>query len=1162
MANAKRGSGKMMAGPVEVPQTNKRDAELEEITQRRASENNEGPRLKLDVLPGQTSLTRGSTVQFSAIETENDGTRDISDDVFWKSSNPKIVTIDGKGLATGIRAGEARIEASTVKGLHGWAEIIVTVPQLVGISVTPMNASIAAGQHQQFFASGQYSDGNTKDISAAVTWSSSAQGVATIDFSGFASGVAPGAATITATSGVLSASSWLTVGAALLTSIVVTPANASVPAGRSQQLTATGNYSDNSVRDLTASAIWTSSSPALASVNAGLVTGVAAGAATITASSGGQTANTGISVTPAVLVSIAITPINPSVAAGQSRQFTAMGTYSDGTSQDLTASSAWSSSATATATVNAAGSATGVAAGLATISAVSAGITGNSVLTVGPAILLAVAVTPATRSLAAGQSQQFTATGNYSDGTSRDLTAAAVWLSSAPAIAIINAAGLATAVAVGTATINATSGGMTGNSVLTVPAPVVLSITLSSTSTSVGAGQTRQFTATATYSDGTSQDVTANATWTSSNNSVATVNNTGLATGCAFGTANITATYTTANGTFSNTSPLNVLITFNDLGDADTAAFQNAINRVTQFLTAFDRRGRLAPEEVNLLKDGLELVTQYLNNNPSAPIPNFNAASKAGNNISDLQQLGIPFNADPTKGPIGTGSRKANVIDDRYRAICDYLYGPPPQPGLEHDPGSFPGGNGPNPGGLTDDQMRMAAVYGYVQNNLATPPPYRTNPGLVSPDDNNRRALFNQTVEAADANFRTNRALYSATLARLIQTSQTPQIDVSDWAKVVDLLVQNHISATDPQINTWIDRMLATAQNVGQAPPPSQIDISLPDLEQFVSNFEIISGNIFALQPAYFCAMLEELKVFQVVEKLVELFQNGILPVVRGEGGNLLFAWWKNAALRVSESERRGFYARSLGFPGGDADSPNRDFNDLFMRFVSAVSSFVRQNTVDNLLRSNIAAPISQQQVRKSARDLGTNISAHGYGIAYPMATELQKEINDVMAILNNSEIRNAYGAKDMWQLVDQVAGLELGGAKNSVKYRTMASAGATVFAWLATRSDQLASTSYLPIVDVSQLQNPPSYTSRPTTNPSDFDLVGACDQWLAVTGTQEDTVEQAAQPVEAPLMPSRPIQIPSIARDMLESVGVPALAYSAGQGKTNGSALYNWRAR
>jgi hypothetical protein len=634
-----------------------------------------------------------------------------------------------------------------------------------------------------------------------------------------------------------------------------------------------------------------------------------------------------------------------------------------------------------------------------------------------------------------------------------------------------------------------------------------------------------------------------------------------LATGITFGATIITATYTDASGTFSSAAPLSVLITFTDLGKADFDAFANNKNKVSQLLTAFERRGNLSDAETDQLNDALELVTQFLNNNLGTPIPNFNAFGIGSK--GDLGKLGIKFNTDPSLGPIGTGSRKANVIDDRFRAIGDYLYGPPPIQGLEHDPGTFPPGGGTNPGGLTDDQLRVAAVYGIVQNTLAVPPQYKTDQkyltDYVTPDDSNRRALFNQSVEAADSTFRTYRPLYVAALTRLVQISQTPQIDVSDWAKVVDQLVKGGITASNPQLNTWIDRALATAQNVGQDQLPSEITISLPDLEQDISNFEIITGNIFALQPAYFCSMLEELKVFQVVEKLVELFQNGILPVVRGDAGNLLFSYWKNAALRVSEAERRGFYARSLGFPGGDADSPNRDFKDLFMRFVSAVSSFVRQTNLDNILRANIPGAISQQQVRKSGRDLATNISSHGYGIAYPMATELQKEINDVMAILKTDEIQNAYGAKDMWQLVDQVAGLELGGAKNSVKYRTMASSGATVFAWLATRSKQLSSTSYLPILDVAQLQTAPSYSTRPTTNPSDFDLVGACDQWLAVTGTQEDSVEQAAQPSEAPVMPSRPIQIPSIARDMLESVGVPAMSYAASAGKTNGAAQ-NWR--
>jgi hypothetical protein len=172
--------------------------------------------------------------------------------------------------------------------------------------------------------------------------------------------------------------------------------------------------------------------------------------------------------------------------------------------------------------------------------------------------------------------------------------------------------------------------------------------------------------------------------------------------------------------------------------------------------------------------------------------------------------------------------------------------------------------------------------------------------------------------------------------------------------------------------------------------------------------------------------------------------------------------------------------------------------------------------------------------------------------MAYFMATELQKQIKDVMKLLTDSDIKNAYGARDMWQVIDQVAALELGGSRNSVRYRTMAAAGAIIMAWLAKKARELSSTSFGPILDMDEIRNPGprAVGSKPTTDPTDFDLVNACEQWLAVTGTQEAQVEDYAQPKETPNMTSKPIQIPSIARDMLDSVGVPAMSYGNGNGR------------
>src|SRR5208283_4822316 len=138
----------------------------------------------------------------------------------------------------------------------------------------------------------------------------------------------------------------------------------------------------------------------------------------------------------------AVTPSNPSIAAGQQLQFTATGTYTDGSHQNLTSNAAWTSSAPAVATVSA-GLATGIAAGSTTIQATSGSISGSTGLTVTAATLVSIAVTPANPSLAAGQQQQFTATGTYTDGSHQNLTTTATWTSSAPSIATVSGGGLA-----------------------------------------------------------------------------------------------------------------------------------------------------------------------------------------------------------------------------------------------------------------------------------------------------------------------------------------------------------------------------------------------------------------------------------------------------------------------------------------------------------------------------------------------------------------------------------------------------------------------------------------------------------------------------------------------------------------------------------------------
>jgi hypothetical protein len=191
---------------------------------------------------------------------------------------------------------------------------------------------------------------------------------------------------------------------------------------------------------------------------------------------------TGIAAT---LVSIAVTPNPATVAVNGQLQFTATGTFSDQTTKDVTAQSTWTSSATETAMIGAnTGLATGGSApgGPITITATDGTITGTAQLTVtGSSVTLkSIAVTPNPVTIAVNGMQQFTATGTFSDNSTKDVTAQSHWTSSNTEVASIGAAtGLATGVGLGgPVTITATDGNIVGTAQLTVSnSPITITIT-------------------------------------------------------------------------------------------------------------------------------------------------------------------------------------------------------------------------------------------------------------------------------------------------------------------------------------------------------------------------------------------------------------------------------------------------------------------------------------------------------------------------------------------------------------------------------------------------------------------------------------------------------------------------------------------------------------
>jgi uncharacterized protein YjdB len=499
--------------------------------------------VSISIAPSASSIPVNTSQQFTATGTYSDGSSaDLTALVTWSSSTTAIATVDVGGLVTAVAAGSTNISASFA-GVSQVTPLTVTAPTIVSIAVTPVGQTLGIGISQQYVATATYSDGSSSDLSSGVTWTSSSPSVVTVTAAGVITTVAAGNTNITATLGSLTDSSTLTVVAAHLTSIAVSPGVQSMAAGTTMQFSAIGSFDDGSTQLLT-NLTWSSSTPATATVDAlGVVTGVGSGTSTITATSGSVSGTASLTVTGATLVSIAVSPANSTMAQGTTKQFTATGTFSDASVQDITTTVVWTSSNPAAATINAQGSATSATNGSTTITAGFGAITGSTGLTVTTVHLVSITVTPVTPRISKGTSIKFTATGTFSDGSIATNLSAVSWKSSKPNLASIRSSGIAHGKKSGTVTITASSSGVTGTTTLTIGTGTLVSVALTPAAPTASAGGTQQFVAIGTFSDASTQDISLNSHWSSSQATVATIANApsvaGLAHCIAAGTSSI-----------------------------------------------------------------------------------------------------------------------------------------------------------------------------------------------------------------------------------------------------------------------------------------------------------------------------------------------------------------------------------------------------------------------------------------------------------------------------------------------------------------------------------------------------------------------------------------------------------------------------------------------
>jgi len=276
-------------------------------------------------------------------------TRDVTTEVSWGIENETIATVStetgSEGLVSALSPGETTVTA-WYGDISGSAAVIVTDVVLSAIEITPQDAELATGSTQQYEATGVFSDSSTQDITSLVTWQSSDSGIASINSEGLLTAKASGDVTVTGSWQGVETSTNLTITDTVVDSITITPDQARIAQGTTVQFEADATFSDGQAKDIT----WSSSRNSVAIVdNQGLAEGIGPGQVEITASfdADGTTvsATAQLTVTGSDLLSILITPENSIIQFDAinppTLQYTATGTFSDNSQQDITMDVTW-----------------------------------------------------------------------------------------------------------------------------------------------------------------------------------------------------------------------------------------------------------------------------------------------------------------------------------------------------------------------------------------------------------------------------------------------------------------------------------------------------------------------------------------------------------------------------------------------------------------------------------------------------------------------------------------------------------------------------------------------------------------------------------------------------------------------------------------------------
>ena len=366
--------------------------------------------------------------------------------------------------------------------------------------------------------------------------------------------------------------------------------------------------------------------------------------------------------------------------------------------------------------------------------------------------------------------------------------------------------------------------------------------------------------------------------------------------------------------------------------------------------------------------------------------------------------------------------------------------------------------------------------------------------------------------------------------------------------------------------------------------------LDLPDLTGTAGGGapdDLRSDNIRAVGVIFAAYNLEQLRLFDAVDRIIETWWNGQLPVGSDRGSKALDDFYWSTEFRLSPSARHMQYSRVLGVTGGEVSTevqPNTQFHDLWMRLIASLAEYDRQQRIGDIVSGQRASALTLtgEQVRQAGRNLAANASLYGWGGTQFAARRLAKHVQQAFDILNTPEIQSAYGVDGPYKVIERVAP-ELGGTPNIVKYRTLADSGKRVLDLVAKYTSKWSGGTGNPLFSDPSQSNvvntiaqglgaisllvaaqhkpvagapvpaPVTNSTPPTADisPADQDeFMRQAGYVIAVQGIKDTEVVQFSQPAETQYAPSVPSLAPVSGGSTNGQAGIDQLRQMVAQGQ------------